>query len=68
MSQNTILSKRRQTKRIYILLLHLNKKVKNKQNLCMVIETSTVVSFKEEGIGRKYEGASVKVVMFYLFM
>lgn len=68
MSQNTILSKRCQTKRIYILLLHLYKTVKNRQNLSMVIKILTAVSFKEEGIGRKYEGVSVKLVMFYLFI
>lgn len=34
----------------------------------MMIELMIVVVFREEGFGRKYEGASVKLAMFYLFI
>lgn len=32
----------------------------------MVIELLTVVNFREEGIGKKYEGGLLKLVIFHL--
>lgn len=43
-------------------------RVKNRQNLPMVIELKTVVTFREEGIARGYDRASVKLGIFYLFI
>lgn len=51
----------------YIFYYFIYIKVKNRQNSPTVVEL-TVVTFKEEGIGRESEGASVKLLMFYLFM
>lgn len=61
-SQNRI-RKTYQTKK-YIFYYFIYIKVKNIQNLPMVVECMTVVNFNEEGIGKEYKGAFVKQVMF----